>query len=213
MTELALHRTVAAVASNPVVRFAGKRLEDLLDTIAIGIANELRRDVEVAVVARDRHGVRTWGHARRPPIGVVRVPAPSHERVIGSALDDAKPTHTRQLIGVPVEVDERVIGAVLTCATGARSLDATDWSQSNRAAGRWALTIDNAIAFATASERAANLEIALAGRAVIEQAKGILMERERCDASRAFAILRDLSQRGDLKLAAVAAQVVAAAHG
>lgn len=213
MTELALRPTVATVSSNLEVRFAGKSLEDLLDAVATGVADELRRDVDVAVVARDRHGARTWGHARRPMIGIVRGPTPSDERVIGSVLDNASSTHTGRLIGVPVEVETRIVGAVLVCALGSRRLDATDSSQSNRAAARWALTIDNALAFAAASDRAVNLQIALTGRAVIEQAKGILIEREGCDPDRAFAMLRELSQRRDLKLAAVAAQIVTEAQG
>jgi hypothetical protein len=212
MTELATHRTLPAVTPKPVVRFAGKRLKDLLDAVATGIASELRRDVEVVVVARDHRGLRTWGHARPGSLGIVRVATPSFDRVIAAAIDDARQTRTSRLIGVPVEVDSRIVGAVVGHAAGSRSLDATDWSQTLRAVSRWALTVDNALAFATATERVANLEIALAGRAVIEQAKGIVMEREGCDADVAFAVLRDLSQCGDVKLAALAAQIVAAAH-
>ena len=76
----------------------------------------------------------------------------------------------------------------------------------------WALTIDNAIAFAAAHTRMKNLEIALQGRAVIEQAKGIVMERHHCGADEAFEILRDRSQRGDAKLSLIAAQLVAEAR-
>jgi hypothetical protein len=211
MTELSLHPTSAVVSPRSVVRFAGKRLNDLLDAVASGIASELRPDVEVIVIARDHHGKRTSGRAQPAALRVVRVTTRSFDRVIGAALDDAQQTRTSRLIGVPVEVGERIMAAALIHATGSRSLDATDWLQTRRAVSRWALTVDNALAFATATERAANLEIALAGRAVIEQAKGILMQREGCDECQAFAILRDLSQRGDLKLAVVAAQLVAAA--
>jgi AmiR/NasT family two-component response regulator len=53
-----------------------------------------------------------------------------------------------------------------------------------------------------------NLQDAFERRAVIEQAKGILMARHGIDAEKAFAMLRDHSQRGGVKLIGVAAAVV-----
>lgn len=53
-----------------------------------------------------------------------------------------------------------------------------------------------------------NLRGAFGRRATIEQAKGILMARHAIDADRAFAMLRDHSQRNGRKLADVAAAVV-----
>jgi AmiR/NasT family two-component response regulator len=52
------------------------------------------------------------------------------------------------------------------------------------------------------------LQGAFGRRAVIEQAKGILMARHGVDADRAFAMLRDHSQRNGNKLADVAAALV-----
>jgi response regulator NasT len=53
-----------------------------------------------------------------------------------------------------------------------------------------------------------NLQGAFGRRAVIEQAKGILMARNGIDADKAFAMLRDHSQKGGQKLADVAAAIV-----
>jgi response regulator NasT len=53
-----------------------------------------------------------------------------------------------------------------------------------------------------------NLQGAFGRRAVIEQAKGILMARNSVDAARAFELLRDHSQRNGRKLADVAGAVV-----
>ena len=53
-----------------------------------------------------------------------------------------------------------------------------------------------------------NLQGAFGRRAVIEQAKGILMARNGVDADKAFAILRDHSQHSGQKLAEVAAAIV-----
>ena len=54
-----------------------------------------------------------------------------------------------------------------------------------------------------------SLQGAFGRRAVIEQAKGILMERHSIDADRAFELLREQSQRSGRKLADIAAAVVA----
>jgi len=53
-----------------------------------------------------------------------------------------------------------------------------------------------------------NLQGAFGRRAVIEQAKGILMARHAIDADKAFMMLRDHSQHGGHKLADVAAAIV-----
>ncbi|MDO9378437.1 MAG: GAF and ANTAR domain-containing protein [Nocardioidaceae bacterium] len=58
-------------------------------------------------------------------------------------------------------------------------------------------------------EQAAQLEQALVSRSVIDQALGIVMSQQRCDAETAFAILRAHSQNNNVKLRDVAARLVA----
>jgi AmiR/NasT family two-component response regulator len=53
-----------------------------------------------------------------------------------------------------------------------------------------------------------NLQGAFGRRAIIEQAKGILMERHQVDEERAFALLRDHSRSSGLKLVEIAKAVV-----
>ncbi|MFA9446069.1 ANTAR domain-containing protein [Egicoccus sp. AB-alg6-2] len=52
------------------------------------------------------------------------------------------------------------------------------------------------------------LEEALASRAVIEQAKGVLMAREQIDADTAFAWLREASMTSNRKLRSIAQDLV-----
>jgi hypothetical protein len=54
----------------------------------------------------------------------------------------------------------------------------------------------------------AQLRQAMASRAVIEQAKGIIMATTRCDPDRAFALLVDQSQAENRKLREIAADLV-----
>lgn len=66
----------------------------------------------------------------------------------------------------------------------------------------------NAVAYQNASRLNAQLHEALATRDLIGQAKGVLMERESCDADRAFDMLRRASQRSNKKLHNVAADLL-----
>ncbi len=72
-----------------------------------------------------------------------------------------------------------------------------------------AVALGNAASLAEAGERADNLQLALQSRAVIEQAKGVLMARHGVDADGAFAMLSTRSQHENRKLRAIAEEVVA----
>jgi hypothetical protein len=58
-----------------------------------------------------------------------------------------------------------------------------------------------------------DLQRAMESRAVIDQALGVVMAQNRCDADQAFAILRQASQHRNQKLREVAAAVVASVAG
>jgi hypothetical protein len=212
MTEVAWRNGDSPEGSPASVRFAGKSLEQLLDGVATGVAAEVRHELDVAVVVCDRHGSRTCGTHSRAGLAVVPPPASWREPAVDVALGEGRPWRGPHALAVPVEVAKRVIGAVLVSAPGPRKIDDADLHDVQRAVTEWAPTVENAVAFADAQARARHLEIALRGRAVIEQAKGILMAREGCDADRAFELLRELSQHGDQKIAVVAAEIVATAR-
>ena len=63
------------------------------------------------------------------------------------------------------------------------------------------------------AELTADLQAALAGRAVIDQALGIIMGQRRCSADEAFGVLREVSQTGNLKLREVAARLITVTSG
>jgi PAS domain-containing protein len=58
------------------------------------------------------------------------------------------------------------------------------------------------------ADEVVQLRQALTSRAVIEQAKGVLMSRRRCSADRAFELLRKMSNDSNVRLADVAAALV-----
>jgi GAF domain-containing protein len=72
-----------------------------------------------------------------------------------------------------------------------------------------AVAVANADAHHRLGEQARNLRLAMDTRAVIEQAKGVLMAQRHVDAEQAFEVLREASQRYNRKLRDIAAGIVA----
>jgi AmiR/NasT family two-component response regulator len=62
--------------------------------------------------------------------------------------------------------------------------------------------------YQAARDLARNLEVALESRAVIDQAKGILMERHKLTADQAFQVLVEVSSRTNTKLRGIADELV-----
>jgi putative methionine-R-sulfoxide reductase with GAF domain len=71
-----------------------------------------------------------------------------------------------------------------------------------------AIVLSNAQAFWAAQQLASDLETALESRAVIEQAKGIVIGARRCSPDTAFDVLVQQSQHENRKLRDVAAEIV-----
>jgi hypothetical protein len=76
-----------------------------------------------------------------------------------------------------------------------------------------AVAVANADAYAQVLDQAHNMRKAMESRAVIEQAKGVLMAQRGIDAQQAFDMLRDASQRYNRKLRDIAAGIIASTQG
>jgi GAF domain-containing protein len=74
------------------------------------------------------------------------------------------------------------------------------------------VTLSNAHMYDRTATLAQQMQSAMAHRAVIEQAKGIVMGERRCSADEAFAILTKISQDSNRKLRDIAAAIVARAQ-
>jgi AmiR/NasT family two-component response regulator len=75
------------------------------------------------------------------------------------------------------------------------------------------VALANAHLYDTTATLAQQLRAAMESRAIIEQAKGIIMGQRRCTAEEAFTLLRKVSQDSNRKLRDVATALVAEAHG
>lgn len=113
-------------------------------------------------------------------------------------------------VSIPLPVHEEVIGAMNIYQNDSGGLDEQSAQLARTFAGYAATALRNAQVIAASTALARQLQEALVSRAVIEQAKGILMGQRRCTPE-AFAILKDLSQNSNRKLRDVARALVDAA--
>jgi GAF domain-containing protein len=114
--------------------------------------------------------------------------------------------HSSLSIGLPVH--EKVTGALNIYATKPHAFDDDAIAIAQTFAGFAAVGLANAHLYQTQATLAGHMQKAMESRAVIEQAKGILMGSRRCTAEEAFAILSKLSQESNRKVRDVATALV-----
>jgi GAF domain-containing protein len=115
-------------------------------------------------------------------------------------------------IGLPTI--QRVTGAVNIygyLAPGSGGFDQRSLAVASGFAAYVGVALTNASLYAGAVAEVTQMQEAMASRAAIEQAKGLLMGQYRCDSEQAFDILRELSMRSNRKLRDVARELLAAA--
>lgn len=110
--------------------------------------------------------------------------------------------------GFPLSVGDHCVGAMnLYCrAPGCMTDDVM--ALGGQLAEQAAVALANTQLYEQARTLTEQLEEALRSRAVIDQAKGVLMARESCSPDDAFDMLRRASQRSNRKLRDLAAEVV-----
>jgi GAF domain-containing protein len=111
-------------------------------------------------------------------------------------------------LSIPLGIDEDMVGALNIYARRPEAFDPASRSAATEFGPFAAVALGNIHAYSSARELAGNLQTALESRAVIDQAKGILMERHKLTAEQAFEVLAQASMRGNIKLRDVADQLV-----
>jgi GAF domain-containing protein len=109
---------------------------------------------------------------------------------------------------LPVVVNGAPIGAVNMYADIENAFDENNRHVAELFATQAGFVLANAQAYWDARDLSENLEQAMRSRAVIEQAKGIIMSTMRCDADEAMAVLKNQSQTQNIKLRDIAAEIV-----
>jgi GAF domain-containing protein len=115
----------------------------------------------------------------------------------------------RSSLSVALPMQEAVMGALNIYATRAGAFDGDAVVVARAFAGYAAVAIANARLYETTATLAEDMRRAMETRAVIEQAKGILIAQQHCTPERAFELLTRLSQATHRKLRDCAADLVA----
>ena len=120
-------------------------------------------------------------------------------------------------VSVGLPVPGRVVGGLNVYRLGSgpagQDLDEASVRAAEHFAGYAAVAVANAGLVRSAQQYAEQMREAMATRATIEQAKGVLVARTGCTPDEAFALMSAESSRTNRKLVLVAAELVAQAQG
>jgi GAF domain-containing protein len=123
-------------------------------------------------------------------------------------------TPVRSSLSVPLPYQGASIGALNNYSTKVGAFASPESLRAGSdVAEVIAVAVANADAHAQLFDQARNMRLAMESRAVIEQAKGVLMAQRHVDAEQAFEILREASQRYNRKLRDIAQAIVAGTQG
>jgi GAF domain-containing protein len=136
--------------------------------------------------------------------------------VVSTRTDRRWPDYARKAVelgilstlAIPLIVQGTTIGALNLYSRREQSFSENDDQIGRLFAEQAAIALANARTHAEAVALARQLQEALASRAVIEQAKGVLLGRHRCTPDEAFEVLVQRSQHENRKLRLVAEEVV-----
>ena len=122
-------------------------------------------------------------------------------------------THAAELgvlstLSVPLPIGEGIVGAVNVYAREPDAFDEHSRGVATRFAAHAAAVAANMYAYEEVRDLADHLERRAESRAVVEQAKGILMERFGISADQAFQLLARAARHADAKVRSVAAGLV-----
>jgi GAF domain-containing protein len=117
-------------------------------------------------------------------------------------------TAGRSSLSIPMPVQSSVLAALNLYSVRPGAFGPADIPAAKGVAGLGAVTVTQLALQETAEMHAAQLQEAMRSRAVIEQAKGIIMATTRCDPERAFELLRAQSQTENRKLREIAQELV-----
>jgi GAF domain-containing protein len=114
-------------------------------------------------------------------------------------------------LSAPLVVDGSCFGGLNLYSRALDAFSVADEVALSAFAEQAAAVAANARDYWAMAEATRQLESALESRAVIEQAKGVLMARQGCSPDEAFDFLRRASQRKNRKLRSIAEEIVAGA--
>jgi hypothetical protein len=135
-----------------------------------------------------------------------------HDARFGTAGPEiARRLGISSVLAAPLRRGDAVVGSLAVYSDAAEAFDDSHVWLADWVAAVVGGVLESSVRFNAAATESRQLRTAMASRAVIEQAKGILMARHRVDEDAAFAMLRVTSQTRNRRLRDVASGVVAEA--
>jgi GAF domain-containing protein len=141
--------------------------------------------------------------------GIILVPDMATETRWPVFASQALAVGVQASLSVALPLQESVVGALNIYATRPGAFDQPAIELARTFAGYAAVAIVNAHLYRSAATFAEDMRRAMETRAVIEQAKGIIIAQQRCTPEYAFELLTRLSQSSHRKLRDCAADLVA----
>ncbi len=141
------------------------------------------------------------------------IPDTATEQRWASFCPDAYAKGVRSCLSLPLDTPAGVLGVYNLYSTRSEGFPEELWPQLEALVGNAAGALGVALKLADQTQLSEDLRHALASRSVIDQAMGIIMAQQRCDADRAFDLLRRASQNRNIKLRELAAEIVEAVGG
>ena len=119
----------------------------------------------------------------------------------------------RSCLALPLSADGEPVGAINLYARTASAFGAAEERRAENFAENASGALTLALRLSSHVLLIDQLRSSLSSRTVIDQALGIIMAREHCGQSRAFAILRSASQNSNVKLREIASAIVTSVTG
>ena len=116
-------------------------------------------------------------------------------------------------LSLPMAADGRTVGALNLYSRERDAFGREELALGELLAAHAALAVQAAVAYYSSRDLSEQMRSAMESRALIEQAKGVLVARERIDPATAFDRLVSRSQAANRKLRDIAAELVAEASG
>ncbi|MET7373270.1 GAF and ANTAR domain-containing protein [Micromonospora arida] len=125
----------------------------------------------------------------------------------------ARAAGVRSSLSIGLPIQGSVVGALNVYSDSVNAFDAPAITSAEGFGAYAAVALANAHLYENAATLAAQMQEAMRNRAVIEQAKGIIMGSRRCSSEEAFSLLSKISQDTNRKVRDVAESLVAQAVG
>jgi GAF domain-containing protein len=221
----------SALADLARIVLSDETLETVLDRVAFAAKRSMAMDVEASVTLLAADGARTAAATEKM---AVTLDENQYANDSGPCLDAAKDGAVRHIadmrtetrwpafaaaaielgalssLSMPLHVQQRLVGALNIYGHHPDAFDNESVEIAEGFASYAAVALANAQLYASTAALAHHMEEAMRSRAVIEQAKGILMALHGLDADAAFDMLTQQSQRSHRKLRDVAQAIVQA---